>query len=122
MNPIFYYSNFLVSKLSKGVVSFVIFEKDFHCRIWEYQLDRIKDFITNGTGGLFFGEEVYDVDCRYNDICIIQLSDAEYKIVCVDAENGREDFVHEYILQAADFGIMMGAIIEALEEDLVDKV
>ena len=117
MNPIAYYRNFLVSKLSKGVVSFVIFEKDFRCRIWEYQLPRIKDFISNGTGGLVFGEEVYDVDCCYNDICITQLSDAEYKIVCVDAENGREDFVYEYIIQAADFGILMSSIIEALEEN-----
>ena len=117
MNPIFHYSNFHVSKLCKGVVAFVIFEKDFRCRIWDYQLPLIKAFITNGTGGLFFSEQVYDVDCRYNDICITQLSDAEYKIVCVEAENGKEDFVYEYIIQAADFGIMMGAIIDALEEN-----
>jgi len=121
MNPIFHYSNFLVSKLCKGVVEFQIPEHDFRCRIWTDQLPHIMDFLVQGASALFFSEEVWDITCNHHEIEITQISDVEYRIVCTNLENDRDDFVYDYILSAGDFKTMMDAIISSLEVNCVDK-
>lgn len=113
---IFQHSNFQINALCKGVLSFEIPDKDFRCRIWDYEKTKIEEFIVRGTGELFFSEEVWDITAHFNDISITQLSEAEYKIECTDSENDREDIVHEYVMQAVDFDHMMSAVIQSLKD------
>jgi hypothetical protein len=114
---IFQHSNFQIIQLCPGVVEFAIPEENFRCRMWDYQLPQIEHFVVRGTGDLCFSEEVWDCTCHYNDICISQNEDAQYKIVCTDVENDRDDIVHQYTIHAVDFDLMMSAVIRALQEN-----
>ena len=116
MTTIFYYSNFQIIQLRAGIVEFAIPDENFRCRMWDYQLPQIDQFI-RGTDNLFFSEEVWDCTCHYNDICISQIEDAQCNIVCTDAENDRDDIVHQYTIHAVDFDSMMSAVIRALQEN-----
>lgn len=115
MKPVlFSYSNFRIVYLSQGIVTFEIPEESFRCRLWYYQKNAILDAVSKGSQ-VDFSEEVWDVDCHYNDVSFCRLLDGQYKIECMDCENDREDIFYEYILQSTDFDLMLSKILPALE-------
>jgi hypothetical protein len=114
MTTLFHYSNFQILYLGQGVVAFEIPDQNFHCRIWYYQRNRILDSVAKGSQ-VDFSEERWDVDCHYNDVSFLRLSDEQYKIACLDTMNDQEDIFHEYVLSAADFELMLSKILPALE-------
>lgn len=105
-----------LTKLAPECVKVELFtdEVDFHIRVWNWQIDYLKSFLSGSTSRIGFSECIFDVDQHYNDLDIYRTPNG----ICIyfsDYSNISDNFYRGVEVNESEGLAFVSQIINLLE-------